>query len=104
MERSGDPAWAGRLLAGTLKAGNVTCRHEVAVGSENTARTFRLCSLGLCRIPNYLLTWPRARAPFHCPAKGVSGSERTPDLKFFTGASLVAEMVRNLPAAREARV
>lgn len=104
MERSGDPAWAGRLLAGTLKAGNVTCRHEVAVGSENTARTFRLCSLGLCRIPNYLLTWPRARAPFHCPAKGVSGSERTPDLKFFTGASLVAEMVRNLPAAQEARV
>lgn len=52
------------------------CRHEVAVGSEDTARTFRLCSLGLCRIPSYLLTWPWARPLFIALKKeSVDGKE-----------------------------
>lgn len=39
---------------------------RVAVGSENTARTFRLCSLGLHRTP--IIFWPNPEeVPFHLP-------------------------------------
>lgn len=61
---SGDPARSGGPWINQCWWCDMSTR--VAVGSENTARTFRLCSLGLHRTP--IIFWPNPEeVPFHLP-------------------------------------